>query len=161
MRAFVTGGTGFIGRHLVSRLRARGDDVVALVRSPARAEALGDLGCELVTGDLDDAAVMQEAMEGCDAAFHGAAVYKIGVTEDECRDMHRTNVDGTATVFEASAAAGGSSTSRRSTASATPPDACSTRRTRVRRIAFFLATTPRSFAPTRSPLNTSPGERRS
>ncbi|MDQ3770939.1 MAG: NAD-dependent epimerase/dehydratase family protein [Actinomycetota bacterium] len=106
MRAFVTGGTGFIGRHLVSRLRARGDDVVALVRSPARAETLRELGCELVTGDLDDAAVMQEAMEGCDAAFHGAAVYKIGVTEDECRDMHRTNVDGTATVFEASAAAG-------------------------------------------------------
>lgn len=106
MRAFVTGGTGFIGHHLVGRLRARGDDVVALVRSPARAEALRDLGCELVTGDLDDAAVLQEAMEGCVAVFHGAAVYKIGVTEDECRDMHRTNVDGTATVFEASAAAG-------------------------------------------------------
>ena len=37
MKAFVTGGTGFIGSRLVRRLRERGDDVVALVRSPEKA----------------------------------------------------------------------------------------------------------------------------
>ena len=37
MKAFVTGGTGFIGERLVGRLRERGDDVVALVRSREKA----------------------------------------------------------------------------------------------------------------------------
>src|SRR5438552_381759 len=52
MRAFVTGGTGFIGGRVVRRLRDRGDEVVALVRSPSRASDLAELGCELVEGDL-------------------------------------------------------------------------------------------------------------
>ena len=37
MRALVTGGTGFIGGHLVETLVRRGDEVTALVRSPAKA----------------------------------------------------------------------------------------------------------------------------
>ncbi|HEX2646991.1 MAG TPA: SDR family oxidoreductase, partial [Candidatus Dormibacteraeota bacterium] len=41
MRAFVTGGTGFVGGHLVQALCARGDAVTCLVRSPQRAAALG------------------------------------------------------------------------------------------------------------------------
>ena len=40
MRVFVTGGAGFIGRAVVRRLRARGDDVVAVVRDPSRAADL-------------------------------------------------------------------------------------------------------------------------
>ncbi|MGH2735627.1 MAG: NAD(P)H-binding protein, partial [Actinomycetota bacterium] len=44
MRAFVTGATGFIGGRLARALRARGDDVVALVRSPERARELESLG---------------------------------------------------------------------------------------------------------------------
>ena len=47
MRAFVTGATGFIGGHVAGRLRERGDDVVVLVRSPERAGALREAGCEL------------------------------------------------------------------------------------------------------------------
>jgi uncharacterized protein YbjT (DUF2867 family) len=54
MRLFVTGATGFIGAHVAERLRARGDDVVALVRSLATAGALRELGCELVQGQLTD-----------------------------------------------------------------------------------------------------------
>ena len=52
MRAFVTGATGFIGGHVARKLRERGDDVVALVRSPEKAGELRELGCELVEGDL-------------------------------------------------------------------------------------------------------------
>lgn len=48
MRVFVTGATGFLGGRVARLLRQRGDDVVALVRSPSRAAALGELGCELV-----------------------------------------------------------------------------------------------------------------
>jgi nucleoside-diphosphate-sugar epimerase len=50
VRVFLTGGTGFIGGEVARRLRARGDDVRALVRDPARAGALRELGCDLVQG---------------------------------------------------------------------------------------------------------------
>ncbi|MEP6681531.1 MAG: NAD(P)H-binding protein, partial [Chloroflexota bacterium] len=52
MKAFVTGGGGFIGRALVRQLRERGDEVRALVRSTAQAALLEQLGCELREGDL-------------------------------------------------------------------------------------------------------------
>jgi len=45
---FVTGATGFIGRHLVRKLRERGDEVAVLVRTPAKAADLRDLGCEII-----------------------------------------------------------------------------------------------------------------
>jgi thioester reductase-like protein len=47
MRAFVTGATGFIGGHVARLLRERGDEVVALVRTPGKAAALERLGCQL------------------------------------------------------------------------------------------------------------------
>ena len=50
MRVFLTGGTGFIGGHVARKLRERGDDVRALVRSPEKGAALEALGCELVVG---------------------------------------------------------------------------------------------------------------
>ncbi|MGH2749686.1 MAG: NAD-dependent epimerase/dehydratase family protein [Actinomycetota bacterium] len=106
MRIFVTGATGFIGAHVVTRLRGRGDEVVTLVRSPAKAGALKDLGCELASGDLTDEAALLRGMEGCEVAIHIAAVYKVGITRDECTDMHRSNVRGTQLTFEAALAAG-------------------------------------------------------
>jgi dihydroflavonol-4-reductase len=51
VKVFVTGGTGFIGGEVVRQLRARGDEVVCLARSPEKAGELADLGCEIVTGD--------------------------------------------------------------------------------------------------------------
>ncbi len=101
MRAFVTGGTGFIGGRLVAKLRERGDEVVALVRSPQRAEALRALGCELVQGDLSDSERMREAMRGCDGVFHVAAVYKVGVPKSERQALLDANVEGTANALDA------------------------------------------------------------
>jgi dihydroflavonol-4-reductase len=101
MRVFVTGGTGFIGGHVVRKLRERGDEVRALVRSPAKAGELEDLGCEIVTGSLADAAAIRAGMEGCDAAIHGAAVYEVGIPEREHQAMHDANVAGTETVLRA------------------------------------------------------------
>ena len=106
MRVFVTGATGFIGAHVARMLRERADEVVALVRSPAKAEALEELGCELVQGSLTDEPAVRAGMEGCDAIVHVAGAYKVGVNEDECRDMHRTNVDGTESIFKIGQEAG-------------------------------------------------------
>ena len=106
MRAFVTGATGFIGGRLAGALRARGDDVVALVRSGRQGAALAALGCELVEGDLASAAAIARGVAGCDALFHAAADYRIGVTTSEAAAMREVNVGGTERVLDAAAAAG-------------------------------------------------------
>lgn len=106
MKVFVTGATGFVGGALAKKLVARGDDVVALVRSPKKAGELTRLGVETVEGDLDSTEAMREGMRGCDACFHVAAVYKVGVFEDGCEDMRRANVTGTENVLRVAVDAG-------------------------------------------------------
>jgi dihydroflavonol-4-reductase len=101
MRAFVTGGTGFIGGRVVRRLRERGDEVVALVRSPGRADELAAIGCELVEGDLTSAEAIRRGIQGCDAVFHIAAVYKVGIPASEREPMREANVHGTEIVLDA------------------------------------------------------------
>jgi dihydroflavonol-4-reductase len=101
MRVFVTGGTGFIGGHVARRLRERGDDVRALVRSPEKGAALTELGCELVPGTLSNKDAIRAGMEGCDAAIHGAAVYEVGIPESEHQAMYEANVIGTDNVLHA------------------------------------------------------------
>jgi dihydroflavonol-4-reductase len=105
MRAFVTGGTGFIGGRVVRRLRDRGDSVVALVRSPGRAGDLAAIGCELVEGDLTSPDAIRRGVHGCDAVFHIAAVYKVGITASERDAMREANVGGTEHVLDAAAEA--------------------------------------------------------
>ena len=101
MRAFLTGGTGFIGGRVARRLRERGDHVVALVRSRERSRDLEELGCELVEGDLSDAEAIRRGLEGCDSAFHVAAVYKVGIPKSEREPMYEANVRGTERVLDA------------------------------------------------------------
>jgi nucleoside-diphosphate-sugar epimerase len=105
VRVFVTGGAGFIGRHVVKRLRARGDHAVAAVRDPARADALAGLGCELVASDLGDRMPLTEAMRGCDAVIHLAGSYRVGIRADERRAMWEANVGATERVLDAAIAA--------------------------------------------------------
>ncbi len=106
MKVFVTGGTGFIGAHVVRRLRARGDDVRAMVRDPEKATDLAALGCELVTGTLADVPAMRSGIEGCDTVIHGAAVYEVGIPASEHRAMYEANVLGTENVLRAALDAG-------------------------------------------------------
>ena len=101
MRVFVTGGTGFIGGHVARKLRERGDDVRALVRTPEKGPALAELGCELVPGNLSDADAIRAGMQGCDAAIHGAAMYEVGIPASEHQAMYEANVIGTETVLRA------------------------------------------------------------
>jgi dihydroflavonol-4-reductase len=101
MKVFVTGATGFIGGHVVRALRERGDDVTCLVRSPAKAEELVTIGCELVKGDLGDDGAIRTGMNGCDAVIHGAAVYEVGIPKSEHAAMYEANVLGTERVLRA------------------------------------------------------------
>jgi dihydroflavonol-4-reductase len=106
VRALVTGATGFLGGRLAERLRERGDEVRALVRSPEKAGRLRELGCELVAGDLSSCEALAEAAAGCDAAFHAAAIYRNGVRPSERPELYETNVRGTENVLDAAAGAG-------------------------------------------------------
>lgn len=101
MKALVTGGTGFVGGHLVEALRARGDEVTALVRSPAKAAALGPLGVRLAPGDLDDSASLAAAVAGQEVVYHVAGMVAAG-SEAE---FLRCNGDGTASLVAAAARA--------------------------------------------------------
>jgi nucleoside-diphosphate-sugar epimerase len=105
MRAFVTGGTGFIGQRVIERLRSRGDEVVALVRDPAKATRLRDLGCELVEGDLSSDEAIKRGVHAADAVFHIAAVYKVGIPKKDREAMYDSNVRGTERVLDAAEAA--------------------------------------------------------
>lgn len=101
MRAFVTGATGFLGGRLAARLRERGDEVAALVRDSTRAERLRELGCGLVEGDLTSRQALASAMEGCDAVFHVAGIYRNGVRRSQRDELFAANVTGTETVLDA------------------------------------------------------------
>jgi nucleoside-diphosphate-sugar epimerase len=101
VKIFVTGGTGFIGAHVVRKLRERGDEVVALVRDPQKGAALADAGCELIAGTLADRDTILAAMTGCDAVIHGAAIYEVGIPDSQRRPMYEANVVGTENVLGA------------------------------------------------------------
>ena len=97
MKAFVTGGTGFVGAHLVQALRARGDQVTCLVRNAAKAHALGWSDVRLVRGDLDDAAALREGCAGAEVIYHVAG----RISARDTDEFMRANRDGTANVLEA------------------------------------------------------------
>ena len=99
MKVFLTGGTGFIGSRLATRLRERGDGVVALVRTPAKAKALEQAGCDLMPGDLGDIDAIRAAMSDCQAVIHAAAMYEVGIKRSQHQAMYQANVVGTRNVL--------------------------------------------------------------
>lgn len=75
MRVFVTGGTGFVGFHLVESLLASGHEVVCLVRRPAKARALfPNHPIDIVHGTIDNTTALAEGCTGADAVFHVAGL---------------------------------------------------------------------------------------
>jgi nucleoside-diphosphate-sugar epimerase len=101
MKVFLTGGTGFIGGAVARALRQRGDEVVALVRTPAKAAGLRELGISLQPGDLGDVGAIEQGMQGADAVIHGAAVYEVGIPAKDRPAMQAANVGGTENVLGA------------------------------------------------------------
>ncbi|MBV8256684.1 MAG: NAD(P)H-binding protein [Actinobacteria bacterium] len=76
MTVLVTGGTGFVGPHVVHALRAREVPVRALVRDPSRATRLAAWGVELVRGDVTDPASLATACAGADVVVHLVSIIK-------------------------------------------------------------------------------------
>jgi nucleoside-diphosphate-sugar epimerase len=101
--SLVTGGSGFIGRRLARALVERGDRVRVLVRDPASAEDLRDLGVDLFQGDVTDEASVRRAVEGVERVFHAAGL--VGEWLDR-RQAEAVNVEGTRGVLTAAGEAG-------------------------------------------------------
>lgn len=104
VKALVTGGTGFVGSHLVRRLLDHGFDVRCLVRPASRLDNLKDLSVEFAHGDLRDADLLKQAMRGVEVVYHCAADYRLWCADP--REMYASNVNGTRNVMQAAFDAG-------------------------------------------------------
>lgn len=100
-KLFLTGGTGFLGHHLVPRLVAQGYHVRLLVRREPGTSPLP--GVEYVRGDVTDVSSVRKGMEGCQEVVHGAGLFRFWGTEE---DFQQINVQGTENVVAAARALG-------------------------------------------------------
>ncbi len=87
--ALVTGAAGFLGKALVSALRARGTQVRVLVRRPVR-EFTGEDGIQMVVGDLGDPVIVDHAVAGAGTVYHVGAAMKGGPRAFEAGTVHGT-----------------------------------------------------------------------
>jgi nucleoside-diphosphate-sugar epimerase len=99
MKVLVTGGTGFVGHHLIDALLRRGDSVTALIRTPSKAAGLAERGVRLVAGDLGDTASMAAAARHQDVVYHLAGL----VTARNEAEFLAVNRDGAARLAAAAA----------------------------------------------------------
>ena len=96
-KAFVTGGAGHLGANLVRQLLESGWNVRCLIHKDSR--ALEGLTIEKVSGDLSNASLLSNQMEGCDAVFHLAAY--VAVEDVDLAQMKKINVEGTQNMWDA------------------------------------------------------------
>lgn len=97
MKVFITGGSGFIGRHLVRKCIERGYDVYGLAHTKKSAAELDVLGATVVPGDILQRDSMRKGMQGSDLVFHLAGWYKLG--SRDWMQAEAINVAGTRNVL--------------------------------------------------------------
>ena len=97
----VTGGSGFVGGHVVHALRAAGKDVRALVRDRRKGRRLEAWGATLVEGDMTDPGSLRRALEGCDTVVH-----LVAIRQGREEQFRRVMVEGTRDLLAAARDAG-------------------------------------------------------
>jgi uncharacterized protein YbjT (DUF2867 family) len=97
----VTGGTGFVGGHVVHLLREQSREVRCLVRDRRRAEKLETWGCEVVEGDVTEPSSLRRAVEGVDVAVH-----LVAIRQGKPEEFQRIMVGGTRNLLQAAKEAG-------------------------------------------------------
>ena len=98
MNIFLTGGTGFIGRHTTELLSKTDHQLKLLVRKSSNTSFLNNQNVTLVIGDLTDRKTLLESMKGCDAVINIAGHYTFW--EPDKKIYSKINIDGTRNVLE-------------------------------------------------------------
>ena len=98
---FVTGGSGFVGGHVVHELRGRELAVRCLVRDPRKAAKLAAWGCELLEGDMTDPAALRRGVDGAETVIH-----LVGIRQGREEQFRRIMVDGTRDLLAAAKGTG-------------------------------------------------------
>jgi UDP-glucose 4-epimerase len=106
MRVLVTGGSGFIGSHVVDKLRARGHEPVIYDLRPSPWHTDPDDPVDTVLGSITDREALERALHSCDAVAHLAAVADVNDVHASPEDAERVNARGTVAVLEACRRAG-------------------------------------------------------
>ncbi len=104
MKVLVTGGAGFIGSHVVDKLRAHGHEPVIYDLRPSPWPEHENVGT--VIGEVTDSHALEAALQDCDAVAHLAAVADVNDVHAEPADAEQVNARGTAAVLEAARRAG-------------------------------------------------------
>jgi dihydroflavonol-4-reductase len=97
-RVLITGASGFVGSAVARAAARRGFSVRALVRASSPRANLADIECEIVEGDMKDAASMTRAMKDVRYFFHVAADYRLWARDS--MEIYRNNLEGTRIAME-------------------------------------------------------------
>jgi dihydroflavonol-4-reductase len=104
MKIFITGSTGFIGKHLIQAFSGSNYNLRCLVRKTSKVDFLGQQKCELFYGDVTDRTSLLQGMDGCDFVINLANVYSMW--EPDPAIFYTVNVEGTRNVMIAALESG-------------------------------------------------------
>jgi len=96
MRILVTGGSGFIGTHLIQKLTEKGNEVVNFDLRPGKNQNI-----QFIQGDTTSSQEVESAIRNVDAVFHLASVVSVRKTEEDPLKTLNIGIDGTRNVLEA------------------------------------------------------------
>jgi dihydroflavonol-4-reductase len=98
MKIFITGGTGFIGTHLVRQLSKTDHQLCCFVRKTSDTKVLNEIGATIIVGDVTDRDTLTKGMIGCDSVIHLASSFVFWVPNK--RTFENVNIVGTRNIME-------------------------------------------------------------